>query len=59
MLRLGLRLILIGVLLCALGWISIAYAIFEVIRVVAIGCLALGMLVLILDYVRTPDPSGS
>jgi hypothetical protein len=58
MLRLGLRLLLAGVVLVAVGWISLAHWVFEVIRVTAIGCLVLGMLLLIVNYVRTPDPSG-
>ncbi len=57
MLRLGLRLLLLAVLLCAVGWLSIAHWIFEVIRVAAITCLTLGFVVLIIDYVRTPDPT--
>lgn len=57
MLRLGLRLILLSVVLCAIGWLSIAYAIFEFIRVAAIGSMALGMFLLILWYIRTPDPT--
>jgi hypothetical protein len=45
------------VVLCAIGWLSIAYAIFEFIRVAAIGSMALGMFLLILWYIRTPDPT--
>jgi hypothetical protein len=58
MLRLGLRLLLVSVVLCAVGWLSIAHWAFEVVRVAAIGCMALAFVLLILDYVRTPDPSG-
>lgn len=58
MLRLGLRLLLVSVVLCAVGWLSLAHVAFEVVRVAAIGCMTLGFTLLILDYVRTPDPSG-
>lgn len=58
MLRLGLRLLLVSVVLCAVGWLSLAHVAFEVVRVAAIACMAVGFALLILDYVRTPDPSG-
>lgn len=58
MLQLGLRLFLAAVVLMAIGWISIAYAVFEVIRVTAVLCLTLAFAVLILDFLRTPDPAG-
>jgi hypothetical protein len=59
MLRLGLRLLLVSIILCAIGWLSIAHWIFEVIRVTAIGCMALAFALLILDFIRTPDPTES
>jgi hypothetical protein len=58
MLRLALRLLLVSVVLCAVGWLSLAHWAFEVVRVAGVGCLALGIVLLVLDYVRTPDPSG-
>lgn len=58
MLRLGLRLVLLAVILCAVGWLSVASVVFEVIRVVAIACLAAGFACLLLNFVRTPDPAS-
>lgn len=58
MLRLALRLLLAFLVLGAVGWFGYLSLFTEVVRVLAVGCLALGMLLLILDYLRTPDPSG-
>jgi hypothetical protein len=58
MLRFSLRFLLLSIALCAVGWLSLAHWAFEVVRVAGVGCLALGLVLLILDYVRTPDPSG-
>jgi hypothetical protein len=55
---LGLRLLLLAVVLMAVGWTSFAHAVFEVIRVVSILMLSLALGLLIVDFVRTPDPAG-
>lgn len=57
MLRVGLRLLLAALVLMAVGWLSLEYVVFEVIRVAAVVCLTVGMLLLIVDYLRTPDPT--
>lgn len=57
MLRAGLRLLFAALVLMAVGWLTLVWPVFEVIRVTAVGCLTLGMLLLIVDYVRTPDPT--
>ena len=56
MLRWGLRLLLAAVVLSAVGFITNAYAVFEVMRVVGGLCLAAGVMMLLVWYVRTPQP---
>src|SRR5262245_31467504 len=57
MLRVGLRLLLVSVVLMGIGWLfRIDSAIVEVIRIASIVCLGLGMVLLLINYVRTPDP---
>lgn len=58
MLRLGLRLLVAALALAAVGWLSIDYAFFEVLRISSVACLTLGFLLLFVNYVRTPDPAG-
>ena len=57
MLRLGLWLLFASVGLTLVGWLSLAHWVFEVIRAAAMGSLALGMLLLLVEYLRTPDPA--
>ena len=56
MLRIGLRLLLAAVILMAIGWISLAHVLFEIVRNAGIACLTLGMILLIVDYIRTGEP---
>ena len=58
MLRLGLRLLVVAVALMAVGWLSIAHWAFEVVRAASIACLALALVLLILDYARAPEAPG-
>lgn len=58
MLRIGLGLLVVSLVLAAIGWMAIGHWVWEAIRLSSILCLALGMLLLIVEYVRTPDPSG-
>ncbi len=58
MLRLGLRLLVASLFLAAVGWLAIGHWVWEAVRLSSVVCLALGMLLLILNYLRTPDPSG-
>lgn len=57
MLKTGLWLLLASLVLISVGWLSLASVVFEVIRVAAVVCLSLGLLLLFVDYVRTPDPA--
>jgi hypothetical protein len=44
--------------LAAVGWLSIEHVFCEAIRLSSMVCLALGFLLLFLNYLRTPDPAG-
>jgi hypothetical protein len=55
MYRVAMWLLFAFLVLGAIGWWTEAYAIFEWFRLAAVGCLALGMLLLIVDYVRSPE----
>ncbi|MBY0229703.1 MAG: hypothetical protein K2W96_10525, partial [Gemmataceae bacterium] len=55
MIRAALWLLLAFVVLGSLGWISNAHGFFEVLRLLAVLCLAAGMLLLIIDYARSPE----
>lgn len=56
MLRWALRLLLAAVVLSLIGFTTNAYAIFEVIRAVGGLCLTAGVVMLVVWYVRTPQP---
>ena len=56
MLRWALRLLLAAVVLSAVGFITNAYAAFEVFRVLGGLCLTAGVLMLVVWYVRAPRP---
>jgi hypothetical protein len=56
MLRWSLRLLLLSLLLSAVGFTSNAYAVFEVIRVAGGVAMTVGLALLIVWYVRTPQP---
>jgi hypothetical protein len=56
MLRWALRLLLASVVLSAIGFITNAHAVFEVIRVVAGVMMTAGVFLLLVWYVRTPQP---
>jgi hypothetical protein len=59
MLRWGLRLLFAAVLLFSVGYLgTIAWAVFEWIRIAAAGCLAAGLVLLFINYLRTPDPQA-
>jgi hypothetical protein len=55
MLRLALWSLLLALVLCGLGYVSTA-AWSEVCRVVGGGFLSAGVVLLVVYYVRTPDP---
>jgi hypothetical protein len=57
MLRIGLRLLLISIPLFLFGFASLKWAIFEVARVIALGCAVGGMVLLLIWYARTPAPT--
>lgn len=56
MLRWALRLLLISIPLFLVGFASLHWAIFEVIRLVGVGCAVSGMLLLMLYHAVTPAP---
>ena len=56
MLRWALRLLLASVVLSAIGFITNAYLVFEVLRVFGGLCLMAGVVMLLVWYVRTPQP---
>ena len=58
MLRFALRLLIASLVLIGIGWLSLDHGVFELIRLAAIGCMALGFGLLVVNFVRTPDPSG-
>lgn len=55
MLRLGLRLLLASVALAGVGWLSIAYPVFEALRLASVVCLTAAFGLILAFYVRTPD----
>jgi hypothetical protein len=59
MLRLGLRLLALSVPLFLIGFASLSSGWFEVVRLVGVACLLSGMALLLVNYVRTPDPDES
>jgi hypothetical protein len=59
MLRMGLRLVAVSVPLFLIGFAGLSSVWFEVARLVGAGCLIVGMVLLLINYVRTPDPGGS
>jgi hypothetical protein len=59
MLRMGLRLVAVSVPLFLIGFSSLSSIWFEVARFAGAGCLIVGMVLLLINYVRTPDPGGS
>jgi hypothetical protein len=56
MLRWALRLLLVAVVLSLVGFTTNAYAVFEVLRVVGGLCLTAAVVMLVVWYVRTPQP---
>jgi hypothetical protein len=59
MLRLGLRLVALSVPLFLIGFSSLSSGWFEVVRLAGTACLAVGMALLLINYIRMPDPGGS
>lgn len=57
MLRCGLRLLLISIPLFFFGFATLHWAIFEVARLIGVGCAVTGMVLLLLYYARTPEPT--
>ncbi len=55
MLRLGLRALLVGLVLSAIGFLSLASVWFEVFRVAGGLLIAGGVLLLLVNYAMTPD----
>jgi hypothetical protein len=56
MLRMGLRLVALSVPLFLIGFSSVSSGWFEVVRLAGTACLGVGMVLLLVNYVRTPDP---
>jgi hypothetical protein len=56
LLRWGLRLLLLAIVFSAIGFLSNQYAVFEVFRVAGGVCMGAGILFLVIEYVRTPQP---
>ena len=57
MLRWALRLLLAGLVLNGIGFLSNAYyAVFEVLRIVGGVCLTAAVVLFVVWYVRTPQP---
>jgi hypothetical protein len=59
MLRMGLRLVALSVPFFFVGFCSVSSGWFEVLRLIGTACLVSGMVLLLINYVRTPDPGGS
>jgi hypothetical protein len=59
MLRTGLRLVALSVPLFLIGFWSLSSAWFEVVRLIGAACLTVGIVLLLINYVRTPDPEES
>ena len=59
MLRVGLRLLALSVPLFLIGFASLSSGWFEVVRLIGVACLVVGVLLLLVNYVRTPDPGES
>jgi hypothetical protein len=59
MLRMGLRLVALSVPLYFIGFSSVSSGWFEVLRLIGTACLVTGMVLLLINYIRTPDPGGS
>jgi hypothetical protein len=59
MLRMGLRLVALSVPLFLIGFSSLSSGWFEVVRLAGAACLITGIVLLIINYIRTPDPGGS
>lgn len=57
MLRWGLRLLLISIPLFFFGFASLKWAFFEVSRLMGVGCAVGGMVLLMIWYARTPEPT--
>jgi hypothetical protein len=55
MYRAGLLLLFLFLVLGAIGWWSSDYAWQEWVRLLAVGCMTVGMLLLIIDYARSPE----
>jgi hypothetical protein len=56
MVRWALRLLLAAVVLSLVGFVTNAYAAFEVLRVIGGLCLGAGVALLVVWYLRTPPP---
>lgn len=56
MLRWSLRLLLISVPLFLVGFATLHWAIFEVLRLVGVACAVSGMALLLVYHARTPAP---
>lgn len=55
MYRAAMWLLFAFLVLGAVGWWSDAHFLFEAFRLLAVACLTVGMLLLIVDYVRSPE----
>ena len=55
MVRAALWLLVAFLVLGAAGWISNAHAAFEALRLASVLCLGAGMLLLAVDYARSPE----
>jgi hypothetical protein len=59
MLRIGLCLLALSVPLFFIGFSSLSSGWFEVVRLIGVACLVAGLALLLINYIRTPDPGGS
>ena len=59
MLRLGLALLAITIPLLLIGFASLTSWVYEAFRLAGIGCMVAGIGLLLVNYIRTPDPGGS
>jgi hypothetical protein len=55
-LRWGLRLLALTIPLLLIGFSSLTAWWYEVFRLAGVGCLTAGIGLLLIDYIRTPDP---
>jgi hypothetical protein len=58
-LRLGLRLLALAIPLLLIGFASLTSWVYEAFRLAGVGCLTAGVGLLLINYIRTPDPGES